>query len=88
MKKPHVVFVNPPSIPLDKMCGRKDNYLPLSMPLGLLYLSSSLKQFSEVGKVELIDYSLHSRNSGEIIDVQEFIRDGSGSRQTQTQTTQ
>jgi len=75
MKKPHVVFINPPTMPLDKMCGREDNYLPLSMPLGLLYLSSSLKQFSEVGKVELIDYSLHSRNSGEIIDVQEFVRE-------------
>lgn len=66
-KKVNILFVNLPSIPLApivksfemKSVDEQINFwCPVSMPLGILYLSSYMKKYSgdELGKVAIIDY--------------------------------
>ncbi|MGE5328830.1 MAG: radical SAM protein [Deltaproteobacteria bacterium] len=61
--KPNLLFVSLPAIPYDSIIASfSNNSLSvdtpglMSMPLGILYLSSYIKKNSEVGKVGILDY--------------------------------
>jgi radical SAM superfamily enzyme YgiQ (UPF0313 family)/alkylhydroperoxidase/carboxymuconolactone decarboxylase family protein YurZ len=60
MTKPTVLFVHLPSTPIDEIQATltKENriYIPLSMPMGILYLSACIKQ---LGNVAILDYPLN-----------------------------
>lgn len=61
MKK-NILFVNLPSMPFEDIASNlagEDSYSqPISMPLGILYLSSYLKKHNEFNNVGLLDYVL------------------------------
>lgn len=81
--RPNIAFVHLPSTPLSEverlMEGRsqgnlRDVTFVVTMPLGLLYLSSYVKAFNEVGKIGLIDYPAELvRNVTDYASVDELI---------------
>ena len=61
-KKPNILFVTIPSLPLEVLresfSGESEHPQILSMPLGILYLSAYIKKNADIGKAGLLD-SLH-----------------------------
>ena len=79
IKKPNILFVNLPSIPFDDIIASFNNQnelcQSLSMPMGILYLSSYLKKFNhdEIGEVGILDYVLELKNLKNYSSIDEFI---------------
>ncbi len=77
MKKPNVLFINPPSIPyhsiIKSFSGTNQISQALAMPMGILYLSSSIKKHSNVGKVGILDYQFHINDAQGYKDIDDFI---------------
>ena len=78
--QPNVLFVNLPTIPFDEMekSIKKEHYIPqnLSLPMGILYLSSYLREKNPVrGKIGILDYILAMENISEYGNPKAFIRD-------------
>ena len=81
--RPNIAFVHLPSTPLTEverlMEGRnqgnlRDVTFVVTMPLGLLYLSSYVKAFNEVGQIGLIDYPAELvRGVTQYNDIDDFI---------------
>lgn len=75
--RPNVVFVNLPNIPVEAVFGKQssDSFLIIkkSLPLGILYLSSFIKERNELGKVGIIDYVARFDEIIDCEDIDEFI---------------
>lgn len=76
-KKPNVLFVNLPSVPfksiLESFDGTTRVVQPLSMPMGILYLSSYIKKYNHLGKIAMLDYVLHLAEISNYRDVNDYI---------------
>lgn len=76
-KKPNVLFVNLPSVPfksiLESFDGTARVVQPLSMPMGILYLSSYIKKYNRVGRIAILDYVLHLAEIPNYRDVNDYI---------------
>jgi len=78
--KPNVLFINLPYLPKEFLWGNIEGKSrmqgsPLTMPMGLLYLSACLKAHVEVGNVALLDYRLHVARRLEYDSDDEFFRE-------------
>lgn len=75
--KPNILFVSLPSLAFEyiqeSLRGQSSAYQPLALPLGILYLSSSVKAWNDVGEVSILDYPLYLENLPEYANVEEFI---------------
>jgi hypothetical protein len=84
--KPNILFVNLPGMSPDKtpdsvakesrphMGVSMPIWVPLSMPLGILYLSSYIREHSDVRRVGILDYVLALSKMPDYPTIQEFIR--------------
>lgn len=76
-EKPNVLFVNMPSIPLSDIEASFRNeslrVQSVSMPLGIMYVSSYLKKHGNASRVQLLDYVLALPKSSDYKDVDDFI---------------
>ena len=76
MKK-NILFINPPSLPFeDIVAGFTSESLrtqPVSMPLGILYLSACVKRYNQVGSVEILDYALKINEIAKYKNIEDFI---------------
>ncbi len=76
--KPNILFINPPTIPLENICasfsGENKICQPTSMPLGIMYSSSYLKKHNDVGNIGILDYVLNMKNMSEYQNTGDFIR--------------
>ena len=61
MKNPSVAFVYLPTVLYEEIFDLSNDPPHLAMPLGIMYLSASLKQNANVSDVFLLDYSIASR---------------------------
>ena len=61
MKNPCVAFVYLPTVLYEEIFDLSNDPPHLAMPLGIMYLSASLKQNANVSDVFLLDYSIASR---------------------------
>lgn len=61
-KKPSVALVNLPPLPFHEVLEAGNSYPCLAMPLGLLYLSSSIKKFCGLEEVAFLDFNLAAYN--------------------------
>ena len=57
-KKPSVALVNLPPLPFHEAMEAGNSYPCLAMPLGLLYLSSSIRTFCGLDEVAFLDFNL------------------------------
>ncbi len=73
MTTPNVAFVNLPTISVDGILGGTNVYPAVSMPLGIMYLSSAIKESAGVKFVELIDYNIETLNRGKYGSIENFI---------------
>lgn len=76
--KPNVLFVNLPTVPLKDVTAVFDGTKSLrsqsiAMPLGILYLSSSIKRAGHVNEVGILDYVLALEDLGKYEDLDSFI---------------
>jgi len=75
--KPNILFVNLLSISLVDIEARFDNKnlsrQSISMPLGIMYISSYIKKHSEIGQVGILDYVLAIRELLDHGSVDDFI---------------
>ncbi len=73
----NVLFVNPPSIPfadLEKSFSKENlNLQTIAMPMGLMYISSYLKEHNNVGEIGIIDYALEANNIISYGSIEQFI---------------
>ncbi|MBI4965620.1 MAG: B12-binding domain-containing radical SAM protein [Desulfomonile tiedjei] len=76
--KPEILFVNLLTLPLASLGGPSSKepspYMPISIPLGILYLSSYIRKHNDVGRVGILDYVLDSANVSAYPTAREFIR--------------
>lgn len=79
-KGPSILFVNIPARPLvDVEAAFRGEALfesfehDLSMPMGLLYLASYIRKYSQVGRIGLVDYPLLLTQGRSFGSVEEFI---------------
>ncbi len=61
-KTPSVALVNLPPLPFHEVLEAGNSYPCLAMPLGLLYLSSSIKKFCSLEEVAFLDFNLAAYN--------------------------
>ena len=61
-KTPSVALVNLPPLPFHEVLEAGDSYPCLAMPLGMLYLSSSIKKFCGIGALPFMDFNLAAYN--------------------------
>mgnify|MGYP000850280248 FL=1 len=77
---PNILFVNLPSRPFDDILAsfKGENLIaePISMPMGILYISSYIKQHNSLGQVGILDYALAMGNISRYKNLDEFIIDG------------
>lgn len=77
--KPNLLFVNLPNVPLEDSLEAPSSNSFLShkkfMPLGILYLSSYLKQHNSLGSVSLADYAGHFEQLASSDNLDESILD-------------
>jgi anaerobic magnesium-protoporphyrin IX monomethyl ester cyclase len=77
VKENNILFVNLPSIHFDELYAKinaKDlQFQPLCMPLGLLYISSYMREHNELDKVALLDYVLYMDKLPDYKNVEDFI---------------
>ncbi len=77
--RPNVLFVHLPLYSYgtirDILLSEKTLFPQLVLPLGLLYLSSTIKKHSDLGRVGLIDYALRLKDSVVFDQEREFIRE-------------
>lgn len=75
--KKNIVFVNLPSIPyadIEASFNNKNFHIQsISMPLGLMYISSYLKKYGNAGKVSLLDYVLALVRSSDYKNMEDFV---------------
>jgi anaerobic magnesium-protoporphyrin IX monomethyl ester cyclase len=75
--KPNILFVNLPSIPfadiLATFRNENLNQQSLSMPMGILYLSSYIKHNNEIGHLALLDYVLAMKDSASFDGLDDFL---------------
>ena len=80
---PNVLFINLPTLPLENIqnifTNKNKLYLPLSMPMGILYLSAVLKQKAWVGEIRLgevgiVNYQSELLNLRHYKSLDDFIR--------------
>jgi tRNA A37 methylthiotransferase MiaB len=75
--KSNLVFVNLPSIPLSDIKAHYTNenklFSPLSMPMGILYLSSYLKKNGACKTIAIVDYPLHVHEVTQYPSIEKFI---------------
>lgn len=75
-RKPSVALVNLPPLPFHEVLEAGSSYPCMAMPLGLLYLSSSIKKFSGVQDVAFLDYNIaafHWRAEGLCTDDEQVV---------------
>ncbi len=78
-KKLNILFVNPPSIPFKHLkqsfSGKSTHYQTITPPLGILYLSSAVKNNvpEVIGSVGILDYVLETKRIEKYSSVDEFI---------------
>ena len=78
--KPNILFVHLPSVPLDQIeqvyvdRHQPDFSFTITMPLGILYLSSYLKKHGTYGKIGIIDYPPNIEHLLEFDSIDDFIR--------------
>lgn len=78
--KPNVLFVNLPYRPPEGLLGGEpgesiSQASPLTMPMGILLISSYLKAHNDVGRVGLLDYRLSMDRLGGYRSAEEFFRE-------------
>ena len=77
MKKQNVLFVNVPIMPYESIIKSMSNTSTiahrLEMPLGLMYLSSSLKKEEPDHQVALLDYSLYMETILNFENISQYI---------------
>lgn len=79
MMKPNVLFVHLPSVPLDQMeqvfvdRHQPDFSFTITMPLGILYLSSHLQEHGDPGRIGLVDYPTKVCNLLDYESMDDFI---------------
>lgn len=61
-RKPSVALVNLPPLPFHEALEAGNSYPCLAMPLGLLYLSSSIRKFCRLPDVPFLDFNLAAYN--------------------------
>lgn len=75
--KPNVLFINMPSMPLDSIAasftGENKITQLMTMPLGIMYLSSFIKKHNEMGQVGFLDYVLHINDISGFNNIDGFI---------------
>lgn len=77
LSKKNVVFVNLPSIPyadIEASFNNKNFHKQsISMPLGLMYISSYLKKYGNAEKVSLLDYVIALVRSSDYKNMEDFV---------------
>ena len=75
--KPNILFVNLPAIPFNDLLnyfkGQNFESESVSMPMGILYLSSFIKKNNTAGQVRLLDYVSNIRNLNSFATIDNFI---------------
>jgi anaerobic magnesium-protoporphyrin IX monomethyl ester cyclase len=76
--RPNILFVNLPYIPIEFLGEDSPGKStlqgsPLTMPMGILCISSYLKEHNDVGHVSLLDYRLYLDNLVNYCSVEEFF---------------
>lgn len=76
-RKPNILFVSFPSIPYHEILasfkGESKKPQPLSMPMGILYLSSYIKSYNELDEVKILDYQLALREVHRYKNIDDFL---------------
>lgn len=79
--KPNVLFVNIPPRPTEDLINAIHNEKlmvslehEISMPMGILYLSSYIKKYSPVNHVEILDYVLYQKKINTFTALDDFIK--------------
>jgi anaerobic magnesium-protoporphyrin IX monomethyl ester cyclase len=74
---PNIMFVNLPTISIADMRelakGENTRWQVVTIPLGILYLSSSVKRSKVAERVGLIDYALATKHIGQYQGIDDFI---------------
>ena len=77
LKKPNILFVDLPTLPLadvlDAVEGRPARRQPVAMPLGILYLSAALKEAKVVDTVSMAPYAMAVAEDARGGDLSAFI---------------
>ena len=75
--KPNILFVNLPSMPLDSISanfsGENKITQLMTMPLGILYLSSYIKKHNEWGSIGILDYVPRINNMSDYNNIDDYI---------------
>jgi len=75
--KPNILFVNLPSMPLDSIIanfsGENKITQLMTMPLGILYLSSYIKKHNELGSIGILDYVPRINNMSDYNNIDDYI---------------
>jgi len=74
----NVLFVNPPPLPYKIYTDKKSDgtgayYIQKSMPLSILYLSSYVKEFAPVDRVETLDFVTQLELLSELSDLEKYV---------------
>jgi len=81
-RKPNILFINLMSTPYNELISRFENRSisvekfwdeNLSMPSGLMYLSSYIKKYSSPDRVGFLDYNIKAKNLNDYNNLEEFI---------------
>jgi anaerobic magnesium-protoporphyrin IX monomethyl ester cyclase len=76
-KKLNLLFVNLPYIPLDdinlKIANKEEKFNHLSFPLGILYLSSTIKSKNICEKIDILDYQYEINYVKNYANLDDFI---------------
>lgn len=77
--RPNILFIHMPSIPVSEIEARirRENQLAilLAMPMGILYLSSYIKNNCDINKVGILDYVLHLDEIEQYKTIDNFIEE-------------
>ncbi len=77
--KPNILFVNLLPLPYSYieqvLKGSFLHQVTFAMPMGILYLSSYLKAYNDVGKIELLDFSWRFDKSTSYSNIDEFAKE-------------
>lgn len=75
--KKNILFINLPSLPYEEIIasfsGEHLLTQPVSMPLGILYLSSYVKKHTAVGTVGVLDYALNINEMAKYRNIENYI---------------
>jgi radical SAM superfamily enzyme YgiQ (UPF0313 family) len=78
--RPNILFIHLPSVPLDQIeqvfvdRHQPDFSFTITMPLGILYLSSHVKEHGNVGQIEIVDYPPNIEHLLKYDSIDDFIR--------------